>query len=157
MEPQLLRCGNHSVKPMEIMTESSFNGATTFALWKLTLIAVPVTRFLPSMEPQLLRCGNQALKSVHNTAEDLLQWSHNFCVVETQPAGSAAYTRYDLQWSHNFCVVETASVALKGTAGAILQWSHNFCVVETCSDCPSYWTHCRPSMEPQLLRCGNKL
>ena len=59
MEPQLLRCGNTNKPRLHNSRCKTFNGATTFALWKL-------------------------VKDRKITAEDIiLQWSHNFCVVET--------------------------------------------------------------------------
>ena len=60
----------------------TFNGATTFALWKLVHCAWRNIVCLPSMEPQLLRCGN-LFPSNGRPFGISLQWSHNFCVVET--------------------------------------------------------------------------
>ena len=59
MEPQLLRCGNRIAPPRYICPRPTFNGATTFALWKRQALEVILVQVQPSMEPQLLRCGNQ--------------------------------------------------------------------------------------------------
>ena len=135
MEPQLLRCGNCRLCPIKLVYRWPFNGATTFALWKhVPFDAGSLPRGTPSMEPQLLRCGNIIHQSNVKGRVTHLQWSHNFCVVETSLARLLCWGRL-----------------------IILQWSHNFCVVETIDNKTQYICNLSPSMEPQLLRCGNPL
>ena len=51
--------------------------------------------------------------------------------------------------------METGRGGIGGTKDNTLQWSHNFCVVETMGGANINVKLCLPSMEPQLLRCGN--
>ena len=131
MGPQRFRCGNwlgnnamrlrgtrlqwgHNVSVVEILwyqTEfywqaPSFNGATTFPLWKY--------RFRHGLTNNFL----------------MLQWGHNVSVVEIILLVGLSYWHIPLQWGHNVSVVEILRSILHAVCCKRLQWGHNVSVVE---------------------------
>ncbi len=107
------------------------------------------------MEPRLFSRGNHESARYHGSTSSLLQWSHDYLVVETMHSAHLSQDVFFLQWSHDYLVVETCWIVYdfilaarpsmeprlfsRGnsygirirTPGKILQWSHDYLVVET--------------------------
>src|SRR5690606_2153326 len=106
MGPQPFGCGNLAGRWPWARCRGTFNGATTFRLWKLRQVGDQPVLVLPSMGPQPFGCGNQAADTIVTTNLSL-QWGHNLSVVETLPSRSHSSHEIGLQWGHNLSVVET--------------------------------------------------
>ncbi len=61
----------------------------------------------------------------------VLQWGHNFFVMEILHTSGTVVDLSKLQWGHNFFVMEIWNFLLRGTLDEEeLQWGHNFFVME---------------------------
>ena len=95
------------------------------------------------------------MAAINSIIPALLQWGHDFDVVEDETAADhlrrrlrgfngattltswktprapeAATRTVTLQWGHDFDVVEDEDLAAEGDREAVLQWGHDFDVVE---------------------------
>ena len=64
------------------------------------------------------------------TGKKVLQWGHNFSVMEMTYDQKADKRVLKLQWGHNFSVMEMKIVFEMYGSDIALQWGHNFSVME---------------------------
>ena len=86
--------------------DECFNGAITFSLWKLECPQGQIVQFY------------------------MLQWGHNFFVMEIMMHWLKQKLEVELQWGHNFFVMEIKQAVILAIKPFWLQWGHNFFVME---------------------------
>ncbi len=182
MEPRLFSHGNCACSASAWPSVVSFNGATTFRSWKPTTGCrrrSPWAGFngattfqswkrgdSTSSSPAGLLCFNgattfQSWKPANTmyliTIDGVLQWSHDFLVMETVELHDEAGSTYKLQWSHDFSVMETrCELNCAALYLSRLQWSHDFSVMETNGVYGTVVGERAASMEPRLFSHGNQ-
>ena len=132
MGPQLFSCGDMPSISFGSLTNVSFNGATTFQLWRLRSVQMaPMYISYASMGPQLFSCGD--LRSIVTDCYRIVSFN--------------GATTFQLWRSFNDSYI-TDTIKM-------LQWGHNFSVVEMQHFLQLLHLLMRASMGPQLFSCGD--
>ena len=130
MGPQLVRCGMLDIRLTWVMSAFLQWGRNLFVAECVAAPEGALEPCAPSMGPQLVRCGMSIMLLFASVKMIILQWGRNLFVAECALAKPTLTIWRDLQWGRNLFVAECFYLRRRA------------------------FPHLKPSMGPQLVRCG---
>ena len=134
----------------------SFNGATTFPLWKSkSLNILDGLLGLASMGPQRFRCGNVLIIKRMDESQAASMGPQRFRCGNLFVSPSHQKTSRRFNGATTFPLWKSIGYNTNEHEMYMLQWGHNVSVVEIASGVGSLPKVSLASMGPQRFRCGN--